>query len=196
MLARASGIGILGISGSGRKRSYNSALLRAAQELLPVDSALEIFDVSGLPLFNEDVELNPPTLVKEFKAKIAGAEAALIATPEFNYSVSAVLKNALEWGNRPGDDNSWDGKPAAIISASTGPSGGRRAQLHLRQIMVDLNMHPLNSPQLLVSRAEEKFDGNLALTDSGTREQLQKVLVALHEWTHRLGAVIVAPGAR
>lgn len=177
---------ILGISGSGRRGSYNSALLEAAKELVPENVVLETYDVSGFPLFNQDLEARMPGAVREFKEKIRQADAILFATPEHNYSVSAVLKNAIEWGNRPETDNSWDRKPAAIISASTSPRGGARAQLHLRQIMVDLNMHAINEPQLLVARAQEKFDANSKLMDERSREILRNVLASLAEWTRKL----------
>jgi chromate reductase, NAD(P)H dehydrogenase (quinone) len=178
---------ILSVSGSGRSGSFNTALLRAAQKLLPESTTLEIYDVSKFPLFNEDIENHPPPEVRAFKTKIVQADAILIATPEYNYSVPAVLKNALEWGNRPEGENSWDDKPAAIMSASTGPSGGRRAQLQLRQILVDLNMHPLNSPQVMVERAEQKFDENLALTDPATIDRLRRLVESLRRWAVRLG---------
>ncbi len=143
--ASPSKLAVLGISGSGRKRSYNSALLEAAKQLLPQNTTLEIVDISGLPLYNQDLEHDMPEVVKEFKKKIRGADAILIATPEHNYSITAILKNAIERGNRPPRVTSWSGKPAAIISASTSLRGGARAQLHLRQIMIDLNMYPINS---------------------------------------------------
>jgi len=177
---------ILGISGSGRKGSYNTALLEAAKELLPQDATLEVVDVSKLPLYNQDLEHDLPEAVKELKKKIRGADAILIATPEHNYSVTAVLKNAIEWGNRPPRDASWSGKPAAVISASTGLRGGVRAQLHLRQIMIDLNMYPINRPLLLVANAKEKFDENLKLTDEETLQTLREVLSSLVEWTRKL----------
>jgi chromate reductase len=177
---------ILGISGSGRKRSYNTALLEAAKELLPQDATLEVVDVSKLPLYNQDLEHDLPEIVKELKEKIRGADAILIATPEHNYSVTAVLKNAIEWGNRPPRDASWSGKPAAVISASTGLRGGVRAQLHLRQIMIDLNMYPINRPLLLVANAKDKFSEDLRLTDGETLQTLRDVLSGLVEWTRRL----------
>lgn len=180
------GIRILGISGSARKGSYNTALLQAAKELLPPGVTLEIFDVSGFPIFNQDLLAEMPPAVKLFKEKIRQSDAVLFATPEHNYSISALLKNAIEWGNRPADDNSWEGKPAGIVSASDGPSGGRRVQLHLRQIMVDLNMHPINSPQLYVARAQDKLDSDLKLTDEKTRETLRKLLAALVEWAGKV----------
>jgi len=177
---------ILGISGSGRKGSYNTALLEAAKELLPQDATLEVIDVSKLPLYNQDLEHDLPEAVKELKKKIRGADAILIATPEHNYSVTAVLKNAIEWGNRPPRDASWSGKPAAVVSASTGLRGGVRAQLHLRQIMIDLNMYPINRPLLLVANAKDKFSEDLRLTDGETLQTLRDVLSGLIEWTRRL----------
>lgn len=181
-------IKILGISGSGSKRSYHKSLLGAAREHVPGNATLETYDVSSFPLFNKDLESDMPTAVREFKKRIREADAILIATPEYNFSISAVLKNALEWGNRSADDNSWEGKPAAIMSASTSPRGGVRAQLHLRQIMLDLNMYPINRPQLMVANAQEKFDVNLKLSDARTRETLQDLLVVLVEWTKKLQA--------
>jgi len=177
---------ILGISGSGRKRSYNKALLDAVKDFLPENVTLEIFDVSKFPLYNQDLETSMPLEVTEFKKKIRDSDAILFASPEHNYSITAVLKNAIEWGNRPSDDNSWDRKPAAIISASSGLRGGARSQLHLRQIMVDLNMLPLAQPELLVGRALEKFDADLHLRDEQTRELLREVVTSLVDWTRRL----------
>ncbi len=185
-MEQPSKVAILGISGSGRKSSYNSALLEAAKHLLPPDATLEVVDVSRLPLYNQDLEHDMPETVKELKKKIRGSDAILIATPEHNYSITAVLKNAIEWGNRPPRDASWSGKPAAIISASTGLRGGARAQLHLRQIMIDLNMHSINRPLLLVANARDKFDEHLQLTDEESRQTLRDVLSSLVEWTRRL----------
>ena len=188
-MAQSSKLVILGISGSGRKRSFNTALLEAAKQLLPQNATLEVVDVTRLPLYNQDLEHEMPVDVKELKKKIRSADAILIATPEHNYSITAVLKNAIEWGNRPPRDTSWSGKPAAIISASTSLRGGVRAQLHLRQIMVDLNMYPINRPLLMVANAKDKFDENLKLTDEETLQTLRDVLSSLVEWTHKLRIV-------
>jgi chromate reductase len=177
---------ILGISGSSRRGSYNTALLNAAKELAPEGMIVETFDISGLPLYNQDLDARIPPQVREFKKRIKEADAILFAVPEHNYTITAVLKNAVEWGNRPPNDNSWDNKPAAIMSASSGPRGGVRAQLHLRQIMVDLNMHPINRPLLLVANEDEKFDSNMKLTDPQIRETLRNLLVRLVEWTRML----------
>jgi len=174
---------ILGLSGSGRTRSYNTALLQAAKALVPEGVVLETFDVSRFPLFNEDLLAEMPADIRDFKQRVRQVDAILFATPEYNYSISAVLKNAIEWGNQP--DNSWDDKPAAIISASISLRGGARAQAHLRQIMVDLNMHPINQPQMLLAKAGEKFDANLKLVDSASVKTLQSLLAALVEWTRR-----------
>jgi chromate reductase len=177
---------ILGISGSSRRGSYNTALLNAAKELAPERVIVETFDVSDLPLYSQDLETRLPPQVREFKKKIKDADAILFAVPEHNYTITAVLKNAIEWGNRPPNDNSWDNKPAAIMSASSGPRGGVRAQLHMRQIMVDLNMHPINRPLLLVANEDEKFDSKMKLTDPQTTETLRNLLVRLVEWTKML----------
>src|SRR5207245_9632372 len=107
------------------------------------------------------------------KKKSRSADAIQFATPEHSYSITAVLKNAIEWGNRPPKDASWSGKPAAIISASTSLGGGARAQLHLRQIMIDLNMYPINRPLLLVANAKDKFNENLQLPDDETPQPLR-----------------------
>jgi chromate reductase len=175
---------ILAISGSYRKGSFNLALLGEAKRTLPENSSLEIFDVSKFPLYSKDLEGNPPAEVDTLKEKIRAADAILIATPEFNYSVSAVLKNAIEWGNRP--DNSWEGKPAAIVSATTGVRGGVRSQLHLRQIMVDLNMHPINDPELFLGNAREAFDSEMRLTNENARKQLGKFLENLVSWAAKI----------
>lgn len=179
---------ILGISGSNRKQSFNTALLEEAKRMLPERSTLEIFDVSSFPLYSQDIERNPPEIVREFKQNIRAADAILIASPEHNYTITAVLKNAIEWGNRPGEDNSWDGEPAAIISASTGVRGGVRSQLHLRQIMIDLNMYPINDPELLLGRAREAFDGDLRLKDEAAKRLLRKVLENLVLWTAKINS--------
>jgi len=177
---------ILGFAGSLRKGSYNKALLRAAEELLPKEATLDIFDLEGIPPFNQELEGRMPEKVKEFKAKIRAADAILIATPEHNYSVPGVLKNAIDWASRPYGDNSFEGKPAAIMSASTGMLGGARAQYHLRQIFVFLDMHPINKPEVIVTFAGQKVDQQVRLTDETTRKVIQALLEALVAWTKRL----------
>ena len=177
---------MLGFAGSLRSGSYNKALLRAAVNLLPEDVTLEIFDIDGIPLFNQDVEANIPPKVEEFKSKIREASAILIATPEYNYSVPGVLKNAIDWASRPYGDNPFDGKPVAIISASIGMLGGARAQYHLRQMFVFLNMYPVNGPEVIVPFAQNKFDASGSLVDENTKKFLAQLLQNLVHWTGRL----------
>ena len=179
-------IKILGFAGSLRKGSYNKALLRVALEQVPENAELEIFDLEGMPLFNQDLELDYPEKVKEFKKKIKAADALLIATPEYNYSVPGVLKNAIDCASRPPGDNSFDGKPVAIMSASVGMLAGARAQYHLRQTFVYINMFPLNKPEVMVPFAADKVDANGRVTDEKTRQKVIELLESLVAWTERL----------
>jgi len=177
---------VLGISGSLRKSSNNTGLLWAASELLPAGMSLEIYDISAIPLYNNDLlaEGLPPA-VQEFKARIAAADALLIATPEYNSSLPGVLKNAIDWASRPPKESSFTGKPLAMMGAG-GVMGTSRAQAHLRQIAGGLNMLALNKPEVMVQRAWEKFDQHGNLTDDDTRQQVKDLLLALRDWTLRL----------
>ena len=177
---------VLGFAGSLRKGSYNKALLRAAVELMPKDAKLEIFGLEGIPLFNQDLETQMSERVKEFKAKIKAADAILIVTPEYNYSMPGVLKNAIDWASRPPGDNSFEDKPVATMSASAGMLGGARAQYHLRQVLVSLNMHAVNRPEVIVAFVEEKIDEKGNLTDEKTRKIIRQLLENLVAWTKRL----------
>jgi len=179
-------ITILGFAGSLRRNSYNKSLLRAAEELVPEDAVIEIFDLEGIPPFNQDSETKMPEKVKEFKARIKAADAILIATPEYNYSIPGVLKNAIDWASRPYGDNSFHDKPVAVMSASIGMLGGARAQYHLRQTFVFLNMHPINAPEVTVNFADEKIDEDGRVTDGETREKIRQLLESLVAWTKRL----------
>lgn len=179
-------LSILGIAGSLRKGSYNRALLRAAAELVPDEARLEIFELDGIPPFNQDQENSPPERVKEFKARIKSVDAILFVTPEHNYSVPGVLRNAIDWASRPYGDNSWKGKPAAIMSASTGMLGGARAQYHLRQSFVFSDIHPVNTPEVMVSFAAQKFDESGKFTDEKGRELIKLLLKTLIDWTRTL----------
>lgn len=179
-------IRILGISGSLRAASHNTAALRAAVELCPDEAEVEICPIDGFPGFNQDLDNPPPKNVLEFKAKIRTADAILFASPEYNYSIPGVLKNAIDWASRPYTDNAWDGKPAAIMGASIGGIATARMQYHLRQVMVFLDMHPLNRPEVMIGHAADKFDADGRLTDEKTREHIRKMLVALIDWTRRL----------
>ncbi|CAA7602779.1 NADPH-dependent FMN reductase [Acididesulfobacillus acetoxydans] len=170
---------ILGFTGSLRRKSYNMAALRAAQELLPAGAVLDIADLKSIPFFNEDLEaLGVPETVARFKEKIAAADALLIATPEYNYSIPPVLKNALDWASR-GKDLPLSGKHLAILSASTGMFGGARVQYHLRQVCVGLNLLPLNKPEVFIMNANTKFDQDGNLTDEFTRKAISRLLQVL-----------------
>lgn len=179
---------VLGSAGSLRAGSYNRALLRAAVELAPEAMVITVFDLSGMPPFNADVEaLGDPPPVLAFKAAIAHAHALLIVTPEYNYSLPGVLKNALDWASRPAASSVLNGKPLAMMGASTGLLGTVRAQLHLRQVCVFTNMLPLNRPEVFVTRAAGKFDATGRLTDEETRQRVRTLLDALIAWADRLG---------
>jgi len=180
-------IRILGIAGSLRRDSYNRSALLAAAQLVPADAALDIFELDGIPLFNQDEERNPPAIVVEFKQRIREADAILIATPEYNYSVPGVLKNAIDWASRPYGDGAWSGKPVAIMGASSGASGTMRAQYHLRQMFVWLNMFAINQPEVMIRDAAKQFDAQGNLTDEKTKELIGRLLTNLVEWTRRIG---------
>jgi chromate reductase len=177
---------ILGIAGSLRKQSYNRAALRAAQQLVPDGTELKIFEIGGIPLFNQDDEANPPAAVTGFKAAIRAADAILIVTPEYNYSVPGVLKNAIDWASRPYGDSAWAGKAVAVMGASMGTLGTARSQYHLRQMFVFLDMHPLNQPEVMIAAAHDKFDAQGNLVDTATKELIRKQLARLVEWGRRL----------
>jgi chromate reductase len=177
---------ILGIVGSLREHSFNKTLMRAAVELVPENADIEVFDITSIPPFNQDFEANPPQIVKDFKAKIKTANALLIATPEYNYSIPGVLKNAIDWASRPKADKVFDDKPVALMSASVGRLGGARAQYHLRQSFVFLNMHPINYPEVMLPQAQQCFDENGKLTNEETRKLIKQLLEELVKWTKRL----------
>ena len=175
----ASPVSVLGFSGSLRKGSFNAAVLRAAVEMVPADMRLETFDLHGIPLYDGEA-------VKRFRERIAAADALLIVTPEYNYSMAGVLKNAIDWASRP-PDQPFRGKPVAIAGASMGGFGTARAQYHLRQTCVYLDMLPLNKPEVFVSAAHQKVDAEGRLSDEPSRAALRALLEALVAWTRRLG---------
>ncbi len=185
-MADASSLTFLGLCGSLREGSYNRAALRAAQELAPSGVRVETFDLAPLPAYNDDVRVKGyPPAVQELRAAIKAADAVLFATPEFNYSVPGVLKNAIDWASRP-PEQPFDGKPAAIMGASGGMLGTARAQYHLRQMGVFLNIHFLNRPEVMIAQAASKFDAQGRLTDETARKLIGEQLVALAAWVRRL----------
>lgn len=179
-------IKVLGIAGSLRKGSFARAILENAKSLVPENMELESFDISGIPVFNQDNENSFGEEVKLFKQKIKEADAILFVTAEYNYSIPGVLKNAIDTASRPYGDNSWEGKPVAIMSSSMGMLAGSRAQYHLRQVLVFLDMHALNRPEVMVPSAQDKFDDKLVLTDDRTKEAIASQLKALDTWTRKL----------
>jgi chromate reductase len=176
---------VLGISGSLRKNSYNTALLTTAMDLMPPGMQLEIFDLSPLPMFNQDEEVPFPLVVADFRLRLAQADALLIATPEYNASITGALKNALDWASRP-PKQPLNGKPVAMMGASTGNFGTLRAQLHLRQILTHVGALTLAKPEVLVARAGQAFAPDGELVDEAARAFLQDLLAALAQWTLRV----------
>ncbi len=186
MIEMDQGLKFLGFGGSLRKGSFNKSLMRATLQLLPKEVTLEVFEIGAIPPFNQDFEHNPPDIVKQMKAKIREADAILFVSPEYNYSIPGVLKNAIDWASRPYGDNAWDGKPVAVMSASSGRLGGARMQYHLRQSFVFLNMLPINKPEFMLSNAGKCFDEQGNLTDGDTRILIQELLNSLGRWTRDL----------
>jgi chromate reductase len=177
---------IVGIAGSLRKGSYNRAALRAAQGLVPEGVSLQTVEIGDLPLFNQDIETPAPPPVAAFKDAIRAAQAVLICTAEYNYSMPGVLKNAIDWGSRPYGQSAWTKKPVALLSASPGTLGGARAQYHLRECFVFLDMYPLNQPEVMITKAHEKFDEQGNLKDETARRLIRQLLQNLADWTRVL----------
>jgi chromate reductase len=180
---------VCGLVGSLRSGSFNRGLMDAAQEIAPqVGMQVTVFDrLREIPPYDFDVDAaGDPEPVTALKAAIREADALLIATPEYNYSIPGFLKNAIDWASRPPPSSPLRGKPAAIMGASGGMSGTMRAQYHLRQMFVFTQTHALLQPEVLIPRVAERFDAHGRLDDEPTRELIRKQLVALGEWTRRL----------
>jgi chromate reductase, NAD(P)H dehydrogenase (quinone) len=177
---------IFGFAGSLRKGSYNRSALRAAQAMATSDVKVDIFELNGMPLFNEDDESNPAKIVTEFRERITSADAILIATPEYNYSVPGVLKNAIDWGSRPYGKGALIGKPVAIMGASPGMLGTARAQYDLRKMFVFLNMYALNQPEVMIPFASKAFDAQGNITDDKAKEKIKELVAALADWARKL----------
>ncbi|HYC14046.1 MAG TPA: NADPH-dependent FMN reductase [Stellaceae bacterium] len=174
---------VLGFSGSLRKGSFNTMALRAAQGLVPTGMTIDTAEIGNLPLYNDDIRVaGYPPVVQALREKIAAADALLFVTPEYNYSVPGVLKNAIDWGSRP-PSHPFDGKPVAIMGASGGILGTARAQYHLRQMCIFLNMFPVNKPEVMISQAQTRFDAAGNLTDEATRGLIEQLLESLKDWT-------------
>ena len=178
---------ICALSGSLRKNSYNTAALRAAQEIAPAGVTIEIADISDLPLYDEDLrhEGSFPEPVKRLRAQIAAADGVLFACPEYNYSVSGPLKNAIDWASRA-PHQPFDYKPFAILGVATGLLGTARGQWHLRQIMVGVNAFGVNNPQVYINNAAQKFDASGRYTDEAGRELIRQLIESLVKLGHKL----------
>jgi chromate reductase len=177
---------VLGISGSLRKASFNTAALKACAELMPAGMTLDIAEIGDLPLFNQDVfDAGMPEPVKRFRAAVAAADGVLIASPEYNFSVTPALKNAIDWASRP-PNQSWQDKPVAIFSAAPGPLGGARVQYDLRRILGQLWAHVLPRPEVFIGVAPSKFDTQGKLTDETTRKFLSDLLLGFSQWIPRM----------
>ncbi|MGH7113524.1 MAG: NADPH-dependent FMN reductase [Stellaceae bacterium] len=186
-MSDARGLDVVAICGSLRQGSYNMAALRTAIELKPPGMTIEIAEISAIPLYNEDVRVQGfPPPVETLRQQIKAADALLFVTPEYNYSMPGVLKNAIDWASRP-PDQPFAGKPAAIMGASAGMTGTARAQYDLRRSCVFLDMHPLNKPEVLIGQAQTKFDDSLRFTDEAGRGFIRDLLVALERWTRQIG---------
>jgi chromate reductase, NAD(P)H dehydrogenase (quinone) len=177
---------IVALAGSLRRGSYNRALIHAAQELTRDGMTIEPIEIGELPFYNADVEAeaDPPS-VAAFKAALRQADGVLIATPEYNDGIPAVLTNAIDWGSRLAGRSPLIGKPVAIMGASPSQIGTARAQLHLRQLLAHVQARVMPPPELLVARAHERFDAGLRLKDEGTRKVLGDFLVRLGRWIAR-----------
>jgi len=177
-------VALLGICGSLRKASLNRSLLRVVAETLPEGSTMEILDgVLDLPIFNSD--LPEPAAVVTLKAAIAAADGVVFAVPEYNYSIPGGLKNALDWISRPPSASPIRGKPCALVGAATGMSGTIRAQAHMRQMLVFSDSPCMSQPEVLIPRAQERFDAEGQLTDEPTRALIQRFGVSLAAFVGR-----------
>ncbi|MBW2529313.1 MAG: NAD(P)H-dependent oxidoreductase [Deltaproteobacteria bacterium] len=179
---------ILGIAGSLREASLNRAALRAASSLAPEGSVIESFDLSTIPLYNGDLDVEGgPDPVRDFKGRIADADGLLIVTPEYNYSIPGVLKNALDWASRPAYQSVLAHKPVAFFGASMSPIGTARAQSQLKHVLLGTLSEVFPYPEVLVGKAQEKFDSRGVLTDEQTGKYIRGLLDGYVEWLRRRG---------
>lgn len=178
---------IVAISGSLRKDSFNTALLRAVQALAPSDIKIEIVSIGDLPIYNEDSESPYPATAQRVRDAVEKADGLIIATPEYNRSISGALKNAIDWLSRPYGHNSFAQKPLLLAGVSVGKIGTAVAQSHLRQMMVYLEADIIGQPELNLGPASEVFDADSRLSDTATKEMLTKALGVLKERVARTG---------
>ena len=179
---------IVVIVGSLRKESFNRKMANALRELAPPSLKLEIVEIGQLPLYNQDLDTDPPASWKEFRARVKKADGVLFVTPEYNRSVPAPLKNAIDVGSRPYGQSAWDKKPAAVVSVSPGAIGGFGANHHLRQSLVFLNMPAMQQPEAYIGGADKLFDASGKIANDGTRGFLTKFLEAFAAWVEKHAA--------
>ena len=177
--------------GSLRKESYNLKTAKALMSLAPESLSLHIVDIGDLPLFNQDLEETPPNQWEEFREQIRAADGLLFLTPEYNRSVPGVLKNAIDVGSRPYGENSWDGKPAAVVSVSIGDIGGFGANHHLRQSLVFVNVPTMAQPEVYIGGCAKLFDEKGNLINESTRKFLSDFMSAFESWVESHANVAV-----
>ena len=180
---------VLGICGSLRKKSYNRSALLAAAELMPESMQLTITNYDAIPLFNQDVQdQGIPAAVTRLAEEIRAADALLIASPEYNFSISGVLKNAIDWLTRVPVQPFKD-KPVALMSATGGPVGGARHQYEVRKILGSQDALVLTRPEVFISLCHTKFDGEGKLGDAASRKVLSDQMLAFERWITRMTRV-------
>lgn len=181
-------IDIIALSGSLRKASYTTKLVHAFIKAAPAGVNIELIDISQLPLFNEDLEADLPESVRVLQERVRRADAALLATPEYNRSYTPALKNALDWASRPSGQNCWDGKPAAVIGCSPYTLGAFGAQHHLRQVLTYLNMPTMQQPEFYLQLVADKMNDQGEITDQSTREHIEEFWTAFVAWIKLINA--------
>jgi chromate reductase, NAD(P)H dehydrogenase (quinone) len=185
--AKEATMNVLGISGSLRQGSYNSMALRAAQKLAPPGMTIAIADIRPIPMFDDDVRAQGfPPAVQALREQVRAADAILLVTPEYNFSIPGVLKNTIDWLSRP-PEQPFDGKTVAIMGASTGPVGTARVQYHLRQVISALNAFLVNKPEVFIGNCASKFNEQGDLTDETTAKFIGELLLSLQKLKARVG---------
>lgn len=168
--------------GSLRKESYNRKIAKVLKAIAPESLSLELLEIGDLPLYNEDSDANPPARYTAFRERIKRSDGVLFVTPEYNRSVPAVLKNAIDVGSRPYGKNSWDGKPGAVVSVSISGLGGFGANHHLRQSLVFVNVPTMAQPEAYIASAQNLFNEKGELIIDSTKEFLESFLTAFERW--------------
>jgi chromate reductase len=176
---------ILAFAGSLRRGSFNRMLLHQMMDLAPAETEVKEVDLVSLPFYHGDLEGDLPESVRIWKEQIHQADGILIITPEYNYSIPALTKNAIDWGTRPPTDNVWKGKPVGIMGVSSGRFGTVRCQQHLRNVLFAANTHVMNTPEVMISQGGSAFDSEGNLVDDKARQQLQRFWSALVVWVRR-----------